>query len=480
MKRPWSMRGAGAGLFLCATAALAEGTTLTVRVRSGDEPAPPDTWVRLFRPSPLCGSARYESAEVHHVDGAGEVRFEDVSGPVAVLAEQHELGKVSLPVDVVAGPVTLTFPQPGLALKGQVLDERGAPVPGLSFDLRPLRARPTNRSDPWVTTDAEGRFVARALAPGEYLMTSNSELATALYVPVKVKVQAGDLDVQLKVKAVRRLEGQVVSREGQPQPQVRVFADAERPTGQGGDLVSRLTDDTGHFSLPVRTSARWVAAFDDCLRAGAAQRVQRGKELVVVVPDSTTLTGQLLGPDGPLSEVEFELEAGPPGSPCREPTWSWRPDVQASQWPVVFRGTHLTPTDGGFTTGRLPLNTTAVRFSVNGLTTRWVDVKPVRDGVVDVGIVRLTHGARLQGHVTGRDDQRAGISGTDLRVEPQEGSHHVLERTFYGADFDVPHLPPGRVRVWLHTTDQGDTAPVELELHDDEVKRLDFTLSAPP
>jgi outer membrane receptor protein involved in Fe transport len=75
-----------------------------------------------------------------------------------------------------APDAALAFPQaPDGRIQGVVSDSSGAPVPGVAVQISPAAGAQAAASSQTVTTDAEGRFEAGALAAGTYVVTAARE-----------------------------------------------------------------------------------------------------------------------------------------------------------------------------------------------------------------------------------------------------------------------------------------------------------------
>ncbi len=131
------------------------------------------------------------------------------------------------------GPVTvqLTLPE-GLTVSGQVVDGRGAPVPGALVeatrgtggDLQRL-----GRTD----ADAEGRFTLRHLEPGDYELVAHPQEEHAKRLRAGSRsVRAGTEGVRIILGSTREVRGRVVRPDGTPVHAFKVNEQAvEDPRG---------------------------------------------------------------------------------------------------------------------------------------------------------------------------------------------------------------------------------------------------------
>ncbi len=113
----------------------------------------------------------------------------------------------------------------GLQVQGLVRDEAGQPVVKarvLAEDSAALISLADAKRD-GALTDAEGRFVMPALAPGTFRLTAyHEDHPPAVSAAVRVEAARPTPDVQIVMKSGARLAGRVLSDDGQPHAWARV------------------------------------------------------------------------------------------------------------------------------------------------------------------------------------------------------------------------------------------------------------------
>ncbi len=183
--------------------------TVKVRVLVGEKPAPPDTEVRLFNPSPLCGTAQFAGAPMKTPDAEGFVTFAGVEKNASIRAQHRALGHVGLPADR-AEPLILRFPT-GLPLSGRVVDAKGRPV-------RRARVKVISREPEFpvrlqAVSDEDGSFQFLNLQAGTWAVSGDAfdeVWSRALEVP------AGTAKLEVQLPARVWFSGTVLDGAGQP------------------------------------------------------------------------------------------------------------------------------------------------------------------------------------------------------------------------------------------------------------------------
>ncbi len=261
---------------------------------------------------------------------------------VAVKAGQREARRV-VPLDETTGradwpqELLLQLGAAPLSMSGRVVDVAGRPLPDLlvwlsdpsvfSFpyldpdvstersgddpEIEPIRvvenilAEAPDESWRRVSTDAEGRFTLHGLLEREYTLVAMD--TQRLLRGTSAPAHAGNLDVEIVVDigdVHRRLEGRVVTRDGEPVRGARVRARSEMyrvlgsswiGTGPGG-----VTDDDGRFLLQDVPRAGTYLRVDgtgliptDFLRTGIEPQPEG---LLLTMPQRLDLAVQLADP----------------------------------------------------------------------------------------------------------------------------------------------------------------------------------------
>jgi protocatechuate 3,4-dioxygenase beta subunit len=301
--------------------------TLVVRVLAGVAPVA-GAEVAAHGPEGLeawsrVAPARPEPAVVRRTGDDGIARIPiRRTGDWEVVARHEGYAPAVASVYVVAGrePLTLHL-QPGCEIQGRVVDERGAPVPGVAVTAgaslfwgirRHLGAR--------TTTGEDGAFVLEGLPAGDVQIAPGDPPTHPITVRCPLR---GRLDLVLRRRGA--LAGRVTDADtGAPLPGVRVRAEA------AGAIGFAVTGDDGEFrcaNLPPGQVHRLAAAKDGFVPVhpqgvvappgespyldpvGARGRV---KLAIPIRAGETTrydfalrrgakLVGTVRGPDGPLA-----------------------------------------------------------------------------------------------------------------------------------------------------------------------------------
>lgn len=302
----------------------------------------------------LAPSPQHFSFEWCTTDTQGSFRFE--GQPASGVAYLKASGRNLIPSDLTrvelppAGPVELRVTT-GLSLRGRVVeDATGEPVPGVQVQaVVPAAggAAPRLGFFPALdTTDEEGQFVLRSLAPGTVVV----QVEARGFVPVSRTVEVGANARPLLIRLAKGLEirGRVFETNGEPAAGVGVSAQPASPRvtrglGEVDHRASERTDSSGRFVLsgllpgPYRVEASGFAGESDrvLVEAGAADvelhlgrlgavEVQTADERGSPVADARV---RLLGP----AQVPLEGTTDAAGRTrfAELPPGSYRVDVRA-------------------------------------------------------------------------------------------------------------------------------------------------------
>jgi hypothetical protein len=374
---------------------------LRVRVMFGTRPAPTGTMVRLWEPSPLCGTAQYRLAPHFPTDAEGWVTFERATARGSVTAEHPALGSVSAGVTRTA-PMVLTFPD-GVPLSGVVLDDRGAPADNANVYL--VR-KELSHQGVLVTSNvgtshlalrnratwADGRFEFLGLGPGTYAVFADDTSG----VPTEaVVVDAGAGPVTLRLKSRFRVEGRVVDPDGKPVANARVIArlavsaltwpNNEQTVDQApfekllepvpeqlnpknfAKAVDTAAD--GTFSVPIAVKGPVMLQVNgDCASVTTADLTAQSGHLELRLPARATLEGRAVGPNGkPLTHATVHVDSDTTCSSAVQP---------------------LDLTDGRFSLS-VPSGIQAVTVTEGALTSKWLPVHAAPGATTKLGVVKL-------------------------------------------------------------------------------------------
>lgn len=465
-------------MVLAASAPDAGQEPLKVRVLYGNKPAPPETEVRLFEPSILCGNAQDRTAPRRNPDAQGWVEFPAPrrtfagrpSGPSWVHGEHPALGRISMPADDASR--TLTFPE-GEPLAGQVLDDQGRPAAGATVFVTPAEPALSGVLVETATgvsalairsrqADASGHFAFLGLRKGLYAVAATATGVQTLLSPA-TQTEAGRRDVLVRLTRRFRVTGQVVDHAGQPISGARVRArlapnapltprapSTSPPTYRFEQLFEPApsttnpqsysswadTDTDGGFWLPVGVPGPIaLEVYGDCFSLAGA--VASGDETFAWrAPPTASVRGTLASKGAtPATRVELVLlpDEGFDGR-CSRFTQS------------------VDVVDGVFRMSGLPAVSGRLSIAAAGFAPATRAIRVKAGGALELGPVTLTHGASLAGVV--RSPSGAPVAGITVSVF---GS--AIEMTKATTDttgaFALSNLAPSRVDVLA--IDSGDS-----------------------
>lgn len=253
-------------------------------------------------------------------DDDGRFRFARV-GPgaweVRVRADGHHHPEPAELVLPGSGEELLLTVQRRARITGRVVSATGAPVAGASVRGETGGGRGGwggwgGQSGPRAESDAEGAFALEEVAPGPLSVVArmegwaDSEAQTFELVP-------GDLreDVVLTLRVGGRIEGQVLTADGDPEPGKRVtWGSNAMGFGSRGEATS---DAAGRFTFEHVTPGEWsVSAVPSFQELSDGMRTRGQSSFVEVMGDLVTET--VLVVDGEVTEVFL---GGEPRQPVR-------------------------------------------------------------------------------------------------------------------------------------------------------------------
>ncbi|MEM9798798.1 MAG: sigma-70 family RNA polymerase sigma factor [Planctomycetota bacterium] len=193
-------------------------------------------------------------------------------------------------------PIELLLPGPPRSVRGRVVDESGAPLPGIRvwtpdttwFGSAPVRGERSMTAVattealasghpgpfPWVQathSDARGEFELAGLASRSYDVFASNDATLVAVGPVSASPDGGELRIELTAAPTTRIAGVVIDGSGEPLSGVAVHVGRdlawERPVRandewegsplrppsatSGGVDVEQRTDDEGRFEFPA-------------------------------------------------------------------------------------------------------------------------------------------------------------------------------------------------------------------------------------
>jgi protocatechuate 3,4-dioxygenase beta subunit len=278
----------------------------------------------------------------------------------------------------------------GAALRGLVVDERGAPVAHADVVLD------------WksTTTDDAGRFSVTGLAPGELDVMAHTARAGSPSTKLTI-ARDGRADVRLVVQP-SSLAGIVVDPAGAPVEGVRVTATSDDPHGIGSDR----TDAHGRFDLGGLPPGRYeleVHHDDEQLRtnASAITATTERRDLRLVLPELASIGGRVVLDGQPVPYFGFVVEADA--------------HTIASDTPNPVRDA-----GGRFVQRGVEPGTWAVAIVGPGFATRTLEgVRVTAGAATDLGDIAVERGRVVRGHV--RDETGAPVAGATVTIRSDSG-----------------------------------------------------------
>ncbi|MCY1018004.1 carboxypeptidase-like regulatory domain-containing protein [Pyxidicoccus sp. MSG2] len=381
------------------------GSALHVEGRVSDDAGRPVAGARV-----IASSRSPSEADLEALTGAdGNYRLGPVEpGPWRFRVEAA--GYLDLREDAVrtlgAAPERLDFTLTRAAsVTGRVTDAEGHPLPDLQLTfLRPGNAKTPGEGEPQegAWTDAEGRFVLDADAPGNYRI----EVTDAPFLDATFPVRAPSQDVHLTLHAGASVEGSVADAHGLLME----------------DFLVELQDPEGREELPSRR-----VAFTDAKGHFLLQGVKPGRYLLLASSEERALTRRAWREvelrDGARTQVELRVEpertlsglvVDGTGTPVKAAfVRAHPPQEDAPAWKREGRHSRHGPPAGVATDAD-------GRFTIRGLTEAAYDVRIAKAGH-ELDTVRSTGG--LAG--TDKDSLRVGADTAEVRVVLARQPHVV-------------------------------------------------------
>jgi hypothetical protein len=351
--------------------------------------------------------------------------------------------------------IKILYPETeGLTISGRVIDTEGRPI---------RRATVILQGPGWqqMDTDANGQYELTGLSEGEYTLRAASYSYSS---SESVTAEAGSTHVNIVLKGLATIEGQVVSRAtGEPVEAFRVRAKRE-----GGNVLF-IRDDWvhvrgagGRFRL---TGVEAGPVSVEVLPEGYAAKVQpvgtvSGGEtldnVVIRVDNGGTLTGRVVDGQGHgVSSAMLFVGAAPD-----------------DQWNQDREKRTVSGPDGAYEITSLPAGAVTVIATHAQFARTSVDVH-VTPSVINRRDIVLSSGGTVTGVITldGKPmpDQEVHVSF--------ESNGHKSAPTDSDGRYEIGGLPDGGVR--LNPTIQGDDIPFQgklahVEVSSQAVVEMDF------
>lgn len=314
--------------------------------------------------------------------------------------------------------------EPGAAISGTVVDDRGSPVEGaeVSFDSWSTRGelKPWELETNAVKSDADGRFLLVDRAPGEKLDLSvwHPDFIAAEVRGVVVPRE----DVLVELEGAARVAGRVVDPAGRPVAGARVSARYEVQGGGTFSSESGESDAEGRFELPhlgprrveLLARAEGFRTLEVWLDLEPGETVE---DLVLRLAPGALIEGRVLDPWGEPADGVRIVGQGLGRSSLRH---TGRTDSTGR-----FRLDGLDP--GPFTLSAIPRQLPPARRTVE-----------VGEGTEEVEI-HLREGHSVHGQVAG--DEGEPLAGVHVHLAGVEA------RSDRQGLFDLQNVPTGRHRL---------------------------------
>lgn len=355
--------------------------------------------------------------------------------------------------------------EPGLAIRGVVVDAKGTPVPDISLSARSRpdpddpRARQSSASG---RSDAAGRFELAGLLAGTYDVSASAYTAPRPVPPKPLEVKVDrDVDgLRVELPASGELRGRVRD------PQGRAIAGASVRLVGGAEYLATDVADDGSFVFLALAEGEYRAVAqrgwsdmrapgtsdDDvqgvrvAVRAGASARVE-----LVVEERTGTLTGTVRAEGGPVSDAfveatrESDSAASASGGAMRE------------RWGSYFEAPHMTDHDGKFALSRLAPGKYTVRAYRKG------GGEAIREHVEVGSDVALE--IAVPGQLAGTVTIRGGGAPQEFTVRLHDDTTGYRRTdTFFRTDgrWRFLELPRGKYKLDVTASDGVAEAKVEL------------------
>lgn len=362
---------------------------------------------------------------------------------------------------------------------GQVLDLEDQPIHGATVTLRASGptadehearspAPRTGRDDapsltqtpPWTaSTDERGRFETPAVELGTYNLMVVARGYASFQVPgIRVTEGEGPCDLgAVLLEPGKDLSGRVVDHLGRGLRGVKITAKQRGVSRVAGIPLPEVeTDHRGIFVLPdLIPQSRfdlWLEhpGFAPLEVTSAAP----GDKVNVDLEPVSSISGHILGPDGPIAGAEIEAETSSPTAPYRASTTS----------------TASSGSEGELELSNLTPGVVSLRVSAAGFQPREIEVTlPSRSPLDDLEIV-LEEGTALGGRVSSRQGPvaRAEIAlqgAADILVRGQsdeEGRFEITGAPLGELEILVRHRDHPTLRRPWNTEQLGDFVEIEL------------------
>jgi hypothetical protein len=331
-------------------------------------------------------------------------------------------------------------------IAGQVLHAR-AKTPIQSFEI--LRHVPSSSDHPgmvqerWESIeDAEGRFIAENLNPGETIVSIRAQGFASTEVAVEVVAGTMQDGIIIHLATERVIHGTVLNENGDPLVGARIFAgalpnesDFERRTiahsgARGEFYIEGLSEDLELISVQHHGYAPDFARLDS-----------NSDDVEITLSPGIDVSGQVFLDGAPLAGASVGV---------------------ALQDPRVVTMSARSDSDGRYRIEHVPSGSaTLFAFMHIGGTGNQINtystVEIGNDGVSDQDFQFFTYPTELRGTITEEGKLQPGLFVRILYENGQENSQVVDTHTTAEGRLEIDHLPPGPCVIRIYPPGANDS-----------------------
>ncbi|HEY4180061.1 MAG TPA: carboxypeptidase-like regulatory domain-containing protein [Kofleriaceae bacterium] len=279
----------------------------------------------------------------------------------------------------------------GAEVAGRVVDEAGKPVAGVVIDGLLCD-----------DTDADGRFLAQGLDPGERTVSAHDALHGS--VSQKITVEIGKRQELTFVLTVTGIAGKVVDKHGNGLPDATVYAHL---TTDEYETAMATTDEYGAFDLGGITPGTWVLVAQRAEEAsrpmpkGNGVTVKAGTRGVKLeLPELSTLAARITLDGQPVAYYGVRIVQHVEGSDDSD--WGGRTD-------------NVNDDNGAFERSDLAPGVYDIMIVGPNFKKKELPRVTMREGArTDLGTIAMDRGRTVHGHVV--DDRHVPIAGALVAI----------------------------------------------------------------
>lgn len=341
--------------------------------------------------------------------------------------------------------------EPGNSIAGRVVDEAGAPVPGVQVlcSFEAARVSGPNlmnamRGDRSVAeTDATGRFELRGLGSGPFVVEAEHRLGWDECSARASNVLPGGEEVELVLRRALHLAGTVVDEQGAPVPSFSVIARQEVMGEFAAVTVAyqreAFADPAGAFFLGDLIAGSWLVTVEgEGLVSSAPVPVElpssEAEALALSVVRAATVSGRVVDPEGnPVPGATVGIDEGSVGWQVASDPYPDTPEATADEEGVFLLD--------GLVPGELGLVASADGFSRGRTVSLALEPGEERS---DLTLV-LTDGGTITGEVY--DAEGGAASGFLVMGFQMVDFTQVIGACDGRGEFTIPHVPEGKYMV---------------------------------